>query len=112
MPDRVICELCGCTVPPHAHYIVRIDVFADPQMRGLIAEIADGPEPVRGDLALVAQIPLSHIGRARGERHIDVNAGRCGENRTAGKGVAAGICVQAGLGSHAAGSEIDAGKRG
>src|SRR4051812_30116369 len=30
MADRVTCELCGVSVPPHAHYIVRIDVFADP----------------------------------------------------------------------------------
>ena len=32
MPDRVICDLCGDTVPPHAHYVVRIDVFADPSL--------------------------------------------------------------------------------
>ncbi len=27
-----ICELCGNEMPPHSHYIVRIDVFADPQV--------------------------------------------------------------------------------
>jgi len=32
MADRVFCDLCGGSVPPHAHYIVRIDVFADPSM--------------------------------------------------------------------------------
>lgn len=32
MPDRVTCGLCGKLVPPHGHYIVRIDVFADPTM--------------------------------------------------------------------------------
>lgn len=30
MAERVICDLCGCRVPPHSHYIVRIDVYADP----------------------------------------------------------------------------------
>ena len=29
MAERVICDLCGRTVEPHAHYVVRIDVFAD-----------------------------------------------------------------------------------
>src|SRR5438128_12491254 len=32
MPARVTCELCGVAVPPQGHYIVRIDVFADPSM--------------------------------------------------------------------------------
>ena len=32
MSERVICDLCGQSVPPHAHYVVRIDVFADPAM--------------------------------------------------------------------------------
>lgn len=32
MAERVICDLCGGSIPPHAHYIVRIDVFADPSI--------------------------------------------------------------------------------
>jgi hypothetical protein len=32
MAKRVICELCGRLIPPHAHYVVRIDVFADPSI--------------------------------------------------------------------------------
>ena len=27
---RVICDRCGCAVPLHAHYRVRIEVVADP----------------------------------------------------------------------------------
>lgn len=38
MPERVICDLCGQTVPPHAHYVVKIDVFADPSMPAAGAE--------------------------------------------------------------------------
>ena len=32
------CELCGRPIPPHAHYVVRIDVFADPTLPELSAE--------------------------------------------------------------------------
>ncbi len=32
MPPRVTCDLCGAVVSPHGHYIVRIDVFADPSV--------------------------------------------------------------------------------
>jgi hypothetical protein len=32
MSELVRCDLCGTSIPPHAHYIVRIDVFADPAM--------------------------------------------------------------------------------
>ena len=29
---RTICDVCGTAVPPHAHFLVRMDVFADPTM--------------------------------------------------------------------------------
>jgi len=32
------CELCGRGIPPHEHYVVRIDVFADPSLPELSAE--------------------------------------------------------------------------
>jgi hypothetical protein len=32
MSERVICDICGQVVAPHAHYIVNIEVFADPKM--------------------------------------------------------------------------------
>jgi hypothetical protein len=38
MPDRVICDICGSTVGPHAHFIVRMDVFADPSMPSMSTE--------------------------------------------------------------------------
>jgi hypothetical protein len=37
-PPRVLCDLCDRPVPPHGHYIVRIDVFADPDMPPLTSE--------------------------------------------------------------------------
>ena len=35
---RVLCDLCKRPVPPHGHYIMRIDVFADPQMPEVSSE--------------------------------------------------------------------------
>src|SRR2546423_13912454 len=32
------CALCGRRIPPHEHYVVRIDVFADPSLPELSAE--------------------------------------------------------------------------
>jgi hypothetical protein len=42
MAEQSLCELCGREIPPHAHYIVRIDVFADPELPQLSAQqVAD-----------------------------------------------------------------------
>lgn len=38
MAERVQCELCGVAVPPHAHFVVRIDVFADPSLPEMTTE--------------------------------------------------------------------------
>ena len=38
MSERVICDLCGESVPPHAHYVVRIDIFADPTLPTMSTE--------------------------------------------------------------------------
>ncbi len=32
MPDTVTCDLCGATLPVHASYVVRTEVFADPSL--------------------------------------------------------------------------------
>jgi hypothetical protein len=38
MADRVICDVCGDTVAPHAHYVIRMDVFADPSVPPVTGE--------------------------------------------------------------------------
>jgi len=38
MPERIICDLCQRLIPPHAHYVVHIDVFADPSMPELCSQ--------------------------------------------------------------------------
>jgi hypothetical protein len=32
------CDLCGQPIAPHAHYIIRIDVFADPSVPPMTTE--------------------------------------------------------------------------
>jgi hypothetical protein len=44
MAKRVICDLCGQAIAPHGHYIVRIDVYADPSMPPLSTEEAQGAD--------------------------------------------------------------------
>jgi hypothetical protein len=34
----VNCDLCNRPLPPHGHYIVQIDVFADPEMPAATSE--------------------------------------------------------------------------
>ena len=38
MSDPIVCNLCGRTIPMHAYYIVKIEVFADPSMPPLTTE--------------------------------------------------------------------------
>jgi len=35
---RITCDACGRTIPADAHYVVRIDVFADPNMPQMSGE--------------------------------------------------------------------------
>jgi len=35
---RALCDLCNRPISPHGHYIVLIDVFADPQMPAVTSE--------------------------------------------------------------------------
>jgi ribosomal protein L40E len=30
--SRFICDRCGMTIPPHAHYVVKMEVYADPSL--------------------------------------------------------------------------------
>ena len=45
MPDRVICDICGDSVGPHAHYVVRIDVYADPSVPPVFSEDLEEDDP-------------------------------------------------------------------
>ena len=38
MPPRDFCDLCDRPLSPHGHYIVRIDVYADPEMPAITGE--------------------------------------------------------------------------
>jgi hypothetical protein len=45
MAERLICDLCGKPIAPHAHYIVRIDVLADPSMPPMSSEELEETDP-------------------------------------------------------------------
>ena len=38
MDQQFICDMCGRSIPPHAHYVVKIEVFADPSMPPVASE--------------------------------------------------------------------------
>lgn len=57
MPDSVvICDLCGRRVPPHEHYVVRIDVFADPSMPPIHTEDLEEVDFPNATAALLEQM--------------------------------------------------------
>ena len=56
MAERVICDLCGDTVPPHAHYVVRIDVFADPSIPAVSSDDLDEMDPAHTIEHLIEQM--------------------------------------------------------
>jgi translation initiation factor IF-2 len=38
MAQRIRCDICNASIPPHAHYVVRMDVFADPSLPELTSQ--------------------------------------------------------------------------
>lgn len=38
MPESVQCDLCEMLIPPHAHFVLRMDLFADPSMPQISGE--------------------------------------------------------------------------
>jgi hypothetical protein len=41
MASRIHCEICGVLIPPHAHYVVRTDVFFNADMPQITQEELD-----------------------------------------------------------------------
>jgi hypothetical protein len=38
MPGRFICDRCGMSIPPHAHYVVKLEVYADPTLPAVTSD--------------------------------------------------------------------------
>jgi ribosomal protein L40E len=38
MTGRFICDRCGNTIPPHAHYVVQMRVYADPSLPAVTSD--------------------------------------------------------------------------
>ena len=56
MQPRVLCDLCNRPIPPHGHYIVRIDVFADPAMPAVTSEEMEEADYQAAMAELLAQM--------------------------------------------------------
>jgi translation initiation factor IF-2 len=56
MEKRVNCELCGRLIPPHAHYIVKIEVLADPSAPEMSSEELEETDWQRAMEALVEEM--------------------------------------------------------
>ena len=54
--DAVTCELCAATLPAHASYVVRIDVFADPSVPPITADELDEADPAQTMADLIEQL--------------------------------------------------------
>ncbi len=52
----VICDLCGTRVPPHEHYAVRIDVFADPSLPPITTESLEEASSAESIAVLIQQM--------------------------------------------------------
>jgi hypothetical protein len=44
MMEFTVCDLCGNAIAPHEHYVVRIDVFADPEMPAMTSADLEGDD--------------------------------------------------------------------
>ena len=56
MAARVLCDLCNRPISPHGHYIVRIDVFADPEMPPVSADEMEEADYQEAMKALIEQM--------------------------------------------------------
>lgn len=56
MAKSVICDLCGRAIPADGHYIVRIEVLADPEMPELSSEEVEGLDFERTCAELLEQM--------------------------------------------------------
>jgi hypothetical protein len=56
MQPRVICDLCDRVVSPHGHYVVKIEIFADPAMPQVSSEEMEEADYQAAMAELLAQM--------------------------------------------------------
>lgn len=56
MSERVVCDMCGRRVEPHGHYVVRVEVFADPTMPATTSDEIEEKDFEGGMKALMEQM--------------------------------------------------------
>jgi hypothetical protein len=53
---RFICDRCGMTIPPHAQYIVKMEVYADPTLPEVSADDLEETDYARRMEELLAEM--------------------------------------------------------
>ena len=53
---RFICDRCGMTIPPHAHYVVKLEVYADPTLPDISADDLEEMDYARRMQELLAEM--------------------------------------------------------
>jgi hypothetical protein len=56
MAQRVHCDICNAVVGPHGHYIVRMEVFADPSIPEMSTEELEEMDPDESFAKLLEQM--------------------------------------------------------
>ena len=78
MPDRVLCDICGTPVPPHAFYVVRIDVFADPAIPAISTEELEEMDPDKTFADLIEQMKHMTAEELQDQVHRRIEFKICG----------------------------------
>jgi len=56
MTGRFICDRCGDSIPPHAHYVVKMEVYADPTMPAVTSDDLEEADHARRVAELLASM--------------------------------------------------------
>ena len=78
MAERVLCDMCGATVPPHGFYVVRIDVFADPSIPEMSTEDLEEIDPEKTFAELLDQMKHMTAEELQDQVHRRVEFRICG----------------------------------
>jgi hypothetical protein len=78
MSAPVHCDLCGTMIPLNAHYIVRIDVFADPSMPELTTDEIDSAAAQNQLAILIHEMELMSAEELQDQVHRRFEYKLCG----------------------------------
>ena len=79
MSKRRRCALCNAILPPHAFYVVRIDVFAEPSMPPLDLEDLEELDPATTMAELIEQMKKMDPEELQDQVHRRFEYNICGD---------------------------------